>query len=99
MDMDVSEDYLDMLQNTAEEIEDECDAIRKKCNNSNSVAPLRKWFEKRVKRSDLVGYINDLELEGDSDYHVRLVLHPKKGAKKNHKIILIRDFHGDVVRL
>jgi len=86
MDMDVSEDYLDMLQNTAEEIEDECDAIRKKCNNSNSVAPLRKWFEKRVKRSDLVGYINDLELEGDSDYHVRLVLHPKKVPRRITKL-------------
>ena len=94
------DEYVSILDNVSDSVDEECTAVRKKCLDSNSTAPLSKWIDNRVQEYELFGYVTGSRDERSADYHIRFVLRARKGdKKKNYRVLLSRDAHGDVVRM
>lgn len=94
------DEYVDILDDVSDSVDEECTAVHKKCLDSNSTAPLRKWIDRRVQEYELFGYVTGSRDERSADYYIRFVLRARKGdKKKNYRVLLSRDAHGDVVRM
>lgn len=93
------DEYVDILDDVSDSVDEECTAVHKKCLDSNSTAPLSKWIDNRVQEYELFGYVTGSRDERSADYYIRFVLRARKGDKKNYRVLLSRDAHGDVVRM
>ena len=93
------DEYVDILDDVSDSVDEECTAVHKKCLDSNSTAPLSKWIDNRVQGYELFGYVTGSRDERSVDYYIRFVLRARKGDRKNYRVLLSRDAHGDVVRI
>lgn len=93
------DEYVSILDDVSDSVDEECTAVHKKCLDSNSTAPLREWIDRRVQEYELFGYVTGSRDERSADYHIRFVLRARKGDRKNYRVLLSRDAHGDVVRM
>lgn len=93
------DEYVGILDDVSDSVDEECTAVHKKCLDSNSTAPLSKWIDNRVQEYELFGYVTGSRDERSADYYIRFVLRARKGDKKNYRVLLSRDAHGDVVRM